>query len=428
MVFLFCMPVKAADQADVQKMQQLFSQKFNVNLTNNNAAQIIDKWQQSNVTYCVCSQGVVRLCTSVTVEGSNIRMVYVNSSTNFSPTVDRTLTWSNDSASSNVSSDYWLNFGSWQDFHVVSIDWDNPYYSIAIHTPEYEVTYRKVGLNVDVPLNFNLNAPVEGEYYCEVMAEFTLPVYLTYNAVQNYFEASRFTYVTKEIVNPDQFVEATDLTANTLHTVLTNMWQAALNEVPLSSVSIKFPSDFTAQEILDGREVYDELRKSCGLAGTSIKFYIRYFVIEDETKFVVGPWRIWNSVSPKTFNDELPSYYLPYAIASGNTGTSTSTSSDPDEVYIPVGGDNPTGEYYSPTFNITVGSNVPNYPDYPTISSYNMDNLLVSTMNNAKGISSFFGEFGTFLTDSFTFIPGWIWAIIGFGFSLSIVVMFLKIL
>lgn len=310
----------------------------------------------------------------------------------------------------------------------IQVDWDHPYYSVAIPTPEYDVTYRKVGLDVDVPLNFNFNAPLDGEYYVEIMAEFALADYLTFMPVSRYFEASSYSYVTKEIVNPVQYVLASDLTANTLNSVLTNMWQAALNEVPLSNVSIKFPTDFSAQDILNWREAYDELRSTCGVAGTSIKFYARYFLIVDDTKFVVGPWRIWNSVSPKTFNDELPSYYLPYAIASGNTGTSTSTSSDPDDVYIPVGGDNPTGEYYSPSFNITVGNNVPNYPDYPTIASYNMDNLLVSTMNNAKGLSGFFGEFGGFLTASFAFIPSWIWAIIGVGFSLSIVVMFLKIL
>ena len=310
----------------------------------------------------------------------------------------------------------------------IQVDWEHPYYSVAIPTPEFEVTYRKVGLGVDVPLNFTINPPSDGEYYCEVMAEFALADYLTFMPIQRYFEASSYTYVTKEIVNPVHYVFASDLTANTLHTVLTNMWQAALNEVPLSNVSIKFPTDFTAQEILDWRDAYDELRDNCGTAGTSIKFYIRYFLIEDDTKFVVGPWRIWNSVNPKTFNDELPSYYLPYAIASGNTGTSTSTSADPDDVYITVGGENPTGEYYNPTFNITVGNNVPNYPDYPTIATYNLDNMLVSTMNNVKGLTSFFGEFGSFLTLSFSFFPAWIWGIIGVGFSISIIVMFLKIL
>ena len=170
-IFLFSLNVKAADQADIQKMQQMFNQKFNVNLTTNNAAQIIDKWQQSNVTYCVCSQGVVRLCSSVTVDGNNLRMVYVSVCSNFSPTVDRTLTWTNDSGSSSVSVDYWLSFGSWNDFHVVSIDWDTVYYSANILPPELDITYRELSNvpTVEVPLNVNLVVPPQN-VYVEIIA------------------------------------------------------------------------------------------------------------------------------------------------------------------------------------------------------------------------------------------------------------------
>lgn len=435
LVLLFGFISQCASQEDIATMKNGFNSHFNATMSDSVASQIVDKWQTSGKTYCWIWRGSsnniqVYMANGYTVNGGNIfpTSPYLMSN-EINANGSSTFTWQNYSGSYvSGNSQYTWSVGTWDDFHTIPIDWEHPYYSVAIPTPEYDVTYRKVGLGVDVPLNFTFNAPLEGEYYVEIMAEFALADYLTFMPVSRYFEASSYSYVTKEIVNPNQFISASDITANTLHTVLTNMWQAALNEVPLSSVSIKFPTDFTAQEILDWRDGYNELRETCGTAGTSIKFYARYFQIVDDTKFVVGPWRIWNSVSPKTFNDELPSYYLPYAIASGNTGTSTSTSSDPDDVYIPVGGDNPTGEYYSPSFNITVGNNVPNYPDYPTIASYNMDNLLVSTMNNAKGLTSFFGEFGGFLTASFAFIPSWIWAIIGVGFGLSIVVMFLKIL
>ena len=161
-------------------------------------------------------------------------------------------------------------------------------------------------------------------------------------------------------------------------------------------------------------------------------------MINNQTEFVVGSWRVWYSKTPNTYTDQTPTWYQPYIQASGTTGTSSNTESNsqqnPDVITIPPGSGDPTGIYYSPSTNITVGSNVPNYPDYPTIRSYNADNFLVQTMNyldylnNEESEKTLFGEFGHFLATLFVFIPGEIWTIIAVGFSLVIVVMFLKIL
>lgn len=312
---------------------------------------------------------------------------------------------------------------------VPPVDWENPLYSIAIETPNFDVTYRNIMYDqVDVPLNVNLNVSQTTQLYCEVMAEYTLPTNLQYKYSSNSFEASQYTRISKTIVTNEEMVLARTLNASGLYAILKNKYAECLQEIPLSSVSIRFPSDFSAQDILNARQTYDELRQVCTVGGTAIKIYIRYFAIENQTQFVVGAWRIWNSTNPKSFGVELPSWYQPYIPASGETGTNSTIETDPDVVVIPAGGQTPTGQYYDPSINITVGSNVPNYPDYPTIASYNLDNMLVDTMNNVKGLSSFFGEFGSFLTVSFSFFPSWIWAIIGVGFGISIVVMFLKIL
>lgn len=431
LILLFSIKVHSADADDIDKLKTEYAAKFGGTMSTSVATQIIDKWRSYDNLYLISSSAYFYIASSYSVSGSNINIVYVASNSSYlDVSGNSTISWTG-SGSITFAQSASKNYGRFDEFHVVNIDWDNPYYSVAIPAPEYEVTYRNVasvGSNPDVPLNFIITPPIEGEYYCEIMSEFSMADDLTYVASQRYYDAYSYIQVQKEIVNPNQFVEPSDLNANSLYAVMNNMWQSALNELPMSDVSIKFPIDFTAEQIYAGRDTYAALRKHCTLYGSSLKFYIRYFQIVDQTKFVVGPWRIWSSYSPKSFTDELPSYYMPYTPASGNTGTSTSTSSDPNEVIIPVGGQTPTGDYYTPTFNINVGNNVPNYPDYPTIASYNLDNLLVSTMDNAKGISSFFGEFGGFLTDSFAFIPAWIWAIIGFGFSLSILVMFLKIL
>ena len=73
-------------------------------------------------------------------------------------------------------------------------------------------------------------------------------------------------------------------------------------------------------------------------------------------------------------------------------------------------------------------SNVPNYPDYPTIASYNHDNILVQFLQTASYLPQFFGDFSSFCTTSFSFMPEFIWQIIAFGFLGSIVIMIIKIL
>ena len=82
--------------------------------------------------------------------------------------------------------------------------------------------------------------------------------------------------------------------------------------------------------------------------------------------------------------------------------------------------------------DININNNV-NYPDqntlnYPTIASYNKDQLLLDTLDMAQHMPTWFESCVAAFELCFSLIHPAIWTIIGFGFMLSIVVMVLKVL
>ena len=351
--------------------------------------------------------------------------IYYCSGSNGNYTVNNE--WLSDNNTSvNISMTPISKYGKY-DF-VPPIDWDNAFYSSNITAPVFEVYNAELNVvpTVDVPLSFDFQF-VPSNTYVEIWADYTVPTELNVLPQPNngaQYRVLDYMVNSVNVLDKEDLFESEALTSDYLHVILRNAWNTVLSNYPMTD--IQFTSQGATSAWLDNKIAeYEDLRKTNTLYGSAIKIKVRYFAIVDSTKFVVGPWRIWDSKNPNTFTNELPSTYQVYLPASGTTGTNTDTSTS---VEIPVGSGTPTGTYYDPNVNITVTQNVPNYPDYPTIVSYNKDNLLVDTMNWADNLRGFFGEFGDFLTDSFAFIPGWIWAIIGFGFSLSIVVMFLKIL
>ena len=321
------------------------------------------------------------------------------------------------------------------------IDWDNPLYSANIPTPQYEITYRTLSSTpiVDVPLNVNVTNGRES-LYIEVKACFELPrrIYVDYDRQFGryvYSGASRSLAVWEDIIDKENLRASNNTSVDYIHTQLVSAWQDNYDAVSLTDDDWYFSDLIFSGTYSTIKARYANLRKVCCFYGNQMKLMVRYFTIQNDTQFVVGAWRVWENSDPTNFYDELPEYYEPYFPASGNSGTLITVESTPDpETIIPPGSGTPTGTYYTPGINITVGQNVPNYPDYPTIRSYNADNFLVKTMNYLDYLDDpdtshdLFGEFGNFCQSIFVFIPGDIWTIIAVGFCLVIVVMFLKIL
>lgn len=86
--------------------------------------------------------------------------------------------------------------------------------------------------------------------------------------------------------------------------------------------------------------------------------------------------------------------------------------------------------YVLPNINVVNTVNMPdqNIMNYPTITTYNQDHLLKYAMDTAEGLPGLFTSITSFCQIAFAFIPAEIWTLIGFGFALSIVVMFMKVL
>lgn len=312
------------------------------------------------------------------------------------------------------------------------IDFDNPFYSSNIVAPTMRVTYRELSSTpvVDVPLNIQVYSypSTENEYYVQLFGLVNYDEnYYVQNTrdglVYNGMDLQRYTEFI-DIVNADELLKPSDLSFDMLHLRFTDGWYDHFPSDSLFSFTFQegIPSPLQTSAITK----FNNFRKNATFADNTVYVYARYFVIDDDNNFVVGPWRIWKSYNPNEFTTEVPNYYLPYGIVPGTSGTNTSvtpvstSSPEPSVIDSPV--------QTNPTVNVTVTQNVPNYPDYPTIASYNKDNLLVDTMDQLSSLEGFFGEFGSFLVTAFAFMPAWIWAIIGVGFSLSIVVMFIKIL
>ena len=321
------------------------------------------------------------------------------------------------------------------------IDWDTVYYSANILPPELDITYRELSSVpiVDVPLNVDLIAEPQN-VYVEIGAVFECP-----DEVDAYSDNGVYTYHALDtlgfamtIIDKEDLFLASNASSSYIHLALNEAWQDVYDQIPISDITWYTDPNYSNALVNNMKSRFENLRKVCCFYGNELKLFVRYFVINNDTQFVVGSWRIWNSRTPNSFTDQTPTWYQPYIQASGTTGTSSNTASntqqDPDVITIPPGSGDPTGIYYIPDINISVGSNVPNYPDYPTIRSYNADNFLVKTMNYLDYFDEpntqhdIFGQFGNFCQSIFLFIPGEIWSIIALGFCLVIVVMFLKIL
>lgn len=448
LVLLFGNISYAYSQDDLTKLNTVFNQKYGRGISTSCGSQILNKWEEVKATkpygyimtnnstdfFSVFSSSQISLnSSSVNVSGELISNWFYSDSTN------RTLSWSQASATYNGT--VCLSLGSWSDFHVVPIEWDTPLYSANIGAPRYDVTYRELSSTpiVDVPLDVSLTFP-PSTVYIEMDAIFDIPVDIYAGSYQGNYEYNVEDTVStlQHIINKEDMVLASNASTSYIHLALVDAWEDIYNDIPISEINWRWPSDYSASLKSSIQARYENLRKICCFYGNEVKIFVRYFTIANETQFVVGSWRIWDSTSPNKFTDQMPTWYEPYIPASGTTGISSNTGSntqqDPNVITIPNGSGDPTGIYYNPTTNITVGSNVPNYPDYPTIRSYNADNFLVQTMNYLDYFNDpdtehdLFGEFGGFLKTVFVFIPGEIWSIIAVGFCLVIVVMFLKIL
>lgn len=350
--------------------------------------------------------------------------------------------WNSNGWSFNTVNETTGNFGgsvynnSYYDFGTYienNIDYENPYYDPFMKIPEYEVKYNMVdtGDTAPMPLIIGLKNADSNLYVEAVCVNYMPSVVLV--EWQNYKAMFSRKFEQHNLIPHESQILSTDVSSDYIGNALSVAWLQDVTSFPVSEVSFSngIGSDATSIRAYNNMvDLYDTGRQIGCFYGNNTEIYIRYFRIDELGRFVVSSWRTWSSQYSDSFGVELPSYYKTLETASGYENTSSDTSiiisptTSPDN----VNPSNQTGEKKGSPITINIGQNVPNYPDYPTIASYNLDNLLVSAIDNIKGLSSFFSGFVGFCTATFAWIPVQIWQIIAIGFALSIVVMFLKIL
>lgn len=324
----------------------------------------------------------------------------------------------------------YINMGTYTENNI---DFENPYYDPFMKIPEYEVKYNMVdtGDTAPMPLIVGLKNADSNLYVEAVCVNYMPSVVLV--EWQNYKAVFSRKFEQHNLIPHESQILSTDVSSDFIGNALSVAWLQDVTSFPVSEVSFSngIGSDATSIRAYNNMvDLYDTGRQIGCFYGNNTEIYIRYFRIDELGRFVVSSWRTWSSQYSDSFGVELPSYYKTLETASGYENTSSDTSivisptTSPDN----VNPSNQTGEKKGSPITINIGQNVPNYPDYPTIASYNLDNLLVSAIDNIKGLSSFFSGFVGFCTATFAWIPVQIWQIIAIGFALSIVVMFLKIL
>lgn len=317
---------------------------------------------------------------------------------------------------------------------VLNIDWDNPYYNPLLVVPEIEVKYT-MDIETDstpvIPLSVALKN-ANSNYFVEVVCVNYMPSIVNVKW-QEYSALFSHKFAQHDLISHDVLKVSSEVSSTEIGDALNIAWLQDVTNYPVSEVGFinDIGTDTNSVRAYNNMvDNYEIARKVGCFYGNNTEIYVRYFTIEDETKFVVSAWRTWTSQYSENFGIQLPSYYKTYSVASGyeNINQNTSVIISPTSVPDSVNPSNNYGTKKGSSITINIGQNVPNYPDYPTIATYNLDNMLVSTMNQGESIGGFLTGIAGFASAALAFIPDYVWQLVAFGLGLSIVVMFLKIL
>lgn len=348
-----------------------------------------------------------------------------------------TISWNN-SGNTRSMSDYsgGILFSTVADFKQwagLSIDFDTIYYSPNIPLPDMDVYYvLTAGGGGSKVAMWNAEMSIEDnrDFYIQYGYKITVPGLVGIGldsstgkydySYDSYSEGTYVDYVSLEDMQPCINISFGSAQMSTA-------WQSAYDMMydVLPDFYAKIPfwvQNPNAAKYVDAQEYYkDYMMTQLPMFGNRLELFARFFTVNEDNQVIVGDWLHWSSRTGSR-TQEKPSNYidnveLPGVINSTNDINFESES----DTYTTVG--ETTG-----TTTIVNNNYAPNYPDYPTVATYNHDNILLSFMNTANQLPSLFGEFTDFLTLNLAFIPSWIWLLIGMGFTFSIVIMIIKVL
>lgn len=279
--------------------------------------------------------------------------------------------------------------------------------------------------------NANLIISENQDYYVQYGYKITVPTLVgvgldssSGNYTYSYDQYNQGSYVDIKGLSDLQVNE--NISVGTLE--MESVWQSVYDDLKglIPEFYAKLPywvQNPTSDKYLDAQDYYkNNMMNQLPMYGNRLEYFARLFTIDEENRVIVGDWLHWSSLSgsktqekPETYVKEME---LPGIVNSDNNVDFEQTENTYTSVGVPVGN--------QPT--IINNNYAPNYPDYPTVVTYNHDNILLNSMELAGELTSYFGDFGSFLSSAFVFIPRWIWVLIGTGFAFSIVVMIIKVL
>lgn len=313
------------------------------------------------------------------------------------------------------------------------IDFNNVIYDPLIPTPEFDVFYVENSTNATqfFPVVFSLNNN-GNEYFVQVYMENLTPSSLGID-VQGYHPYRFYQFPSHDIVSMESLTLAAELNNGVLNGIFSGAWRSDILDYDVSNVDVTPAtaawSESNPNFILLKYEWENMLRNIACFYGNNTGVSFRYFTVRDGIVYG-GKVRSWTSLYGGAFSESIPDYYVPGNPAQGYE-TDTTTDIVPVETANPSVSF-PANQYGKKTglnININLGSNVPNYPDYPTIATYNTDNLLVNAIDTARQLPTFFQNVSGLFGDIFTgILPEEFWNIVLTGFLFSIVIMIIKVL
>ena len=309
------------------------------------------------------------------------------------------------------------------------VDFDYLYYDPTIPTPNFVVTLeRPTPWNeVNTMTNFfdvvwNDNA----SYYVEIGYKYAVPNSMQVGLSEGNVIYTPLTYYESNYRN---IYELSDLhVASGLNNDVNSsdfLWSAVQITDP-SDWSTTVPVWANSYNVWQGkRDNWNNKLAYCmPLYGLRLEIFARYFYVLD-SKVYVGAWKHWNNSYPNQYGEELPDNYQVGNSMPGYENTNNNVDyQDQTNTITSIG--TQTGQDNTPT--VIVNNLTPNYPDYPTVATYNHDNVLLQFISTAKALPQFFGDFNGFLAAAFSFIPSVVWSVIAIGFLSSIIIMIVKVL
>lgn len=321
----------------------------------------------------------------------------------------------------------------------ITIDFDNVNYMPSLPTPkpriDYVTSWNPVTLinnviNPVVPyqLTYDPATAITGMMYVETYIKFSRPTLINVS-LSGVIDTYNDVWSDPVYINTMQSQTLlSDLSTVTTPYILDLSAYNQDWENFKDSVNVTYTFDDNVPTALRQtyQDVFENKFNCVGLGGNNFALYQRYFIIDTNSNVYCGDWYVWNSgrVS-KVKSDDVNKDFKP-----GEQPNGTINVVQPDYV-------NDTSDNYAPSNGTSTGNDglltivnnlVPNYPDYPTAVSYNHDHVLTQFITTSKQLPGFFGSFGDFLKECFSFIDSSVWTVICTGFSCCIVIMIIKVL